>query len=1104
MNGNNVNTDPEIGQAVQIRNRLAVIKSIKTFGLSNTQGATNLVDVEYLDERHHPQTDTVLWEIESSARIIGTSSLPNVLEKSPDSPDVLRAFINANRWSRLNRLRTQANVEEEPLLSVWSSAIQVHGYQLEPVIRALEMPRVSMLLADGVGLGKTIQAGLILQELMLRRRIRRVLIVCPAMLQRQWQSELKRKFNLDFEIIDLEGTYDIKRKLGVDVNPWKAFPHIITSMDYLRSPDIKQQFKTASSAGTSSEADSINPPTAPWDMLIVDEAHNFAPQNSRRYNQRYRMLQEIRFLFEHRIFLTATPHNGKTISFTGLLELLDPVRFQIQARMDENDRTSLEEIKVRRLKSDICKHTFSAPFTDKIDVSEIPVGLDEKELEVYHAFRAYRKEVQKRLQQSGDAGKRWVGHFVFSVLTKRLLSSPHAFALTWQRHISRDRTEEDADAFTLTKNASTKAEETIQNDHERLNAEVDVVSYGGRWLDQCSLGMETVRDRVTNALTKLGISSGDDDGLFREHTDANLVDSKTDELVKWVKANLFNGRGKLRDDERLIIFTEYKETLEYLQKRFLKEGFDNNTLKMLYGGMRGEEFRSIQSEFEAEDAQVRLLLATDAASEGINMQNECRWVIHYDIPWSPTKLQQRNGRIWRHGQMRDVEVRYFRCDQDEDLDFLAKVAKKVENVREDLGSVEKVFIDAVHNHFQGKDEVFNTLQSDLLTTRTESFESQDLMAFDGDLIQSSSQRANRMLENTQDKLNISPGAVKSILTTASVIEGGVLEPVSANPGFFRLKSPPAWESVVKESLTTSKGSHRIEVFFDESLVTKDFDGRRLFKPKRNQDLLRLGHPVMQRALSTLRRQLYDPSGSNAIWRWTIAALDRSGFDALMIFHYTLTVTNELREPLHDETVSTVFRVDGNSLQSVESNFEHSVLNQRLVSIGSSDRLESLRRKLIPLWDSGDVGGHRVWLENYMSQIQKDRQLEFVAKAKEALTENKKAAKSAYQYRIKALEKRSEEKEYEKIARELNRAEAAEAQATMFADQQQETAQSLEELMNMMELIKVNINVTKEKLENELDNRLNNILPARYNIQSVRVLPLAVEYVVPVTAEELTS
>jgi SNF2 family DNA or RNA helicase len=234
MGTNSATNIPEVGQAVRVRNRLATVRSVEPYDSRDAQGLLNIVEVEYLDDYRLPEAEQLLWEVEATGKILGTTSLPSVDMYPPDSPNALAAFVNAHRWTRLNRLRNPADIDNEPLLGVWNSAIQVHPYQLEPVLRALAMPRVSLLLADGVGLGKTIQSGLVLEELLLRRRIRRVLVICPAMLQRQWKYELRRKFNLDFEVIDSDRTFQLRRTLGIDTNPWKAFPRIIASMDYLR------------------------------------------------------------------------------------------------------------------------------------------------------------------------------------------------------------------------------------------------------------------------------------------------------------------------------------------------------------------------------------------------------------------------------------------------------------------------------------------------------------------------------------------------------------------------------------------------------------------------------------------------------------------------------------------------------------------------------------------------------------------------------------------------------------------------------------------------------------------------------------------------------
>ena len=196
----------------------------------------------------------------------------------------------------------------------------MEDFQLVPLLKAMRMPRVSLLLADDVGLGKTIEAGMVLTELILRRRVRRILVVCPASLRSQWQQEMRDKFALDFDIVDRPATHALQKRLGLDANPWRTFPRAITSFDYLKQADVLEQFHTASRPAEGS-------PHLPWDLLIVDEAHNLAPSSLGEDSDASKMLQRITPWFEHRLFLTATPHNGHTRSFTGLLECLDPVRF---------------------------------------------------------------------------------------------------------------------------------------------------------------------------------------------------------------------------------------------------------------------------------------------------------------------------------------------------------------------------------------------------------------------------------------------------------------------------------------------------------------------------------------------------------------------------------------------------------------------------------------------------------------------------------------------------------------------------------------------------------------------------------------------------------
>ena len=259
------------------------------------------------------------------------------------------------------------------------------------------MPRVSLLLADGVGLGKTIQAGLVLEELLLRRRIRRILVLCPAMLQRQWQYELRRKFNLDFEVIDSRLDLPASPPPGHRHEPLESVPphHHVDGLP----ADARRAAAVPSGVGAGPDAETNGNRTtahAPWDLLIVDECHHFAPQSGSRASQRTRMLREIRFLFEHRLFASATPHNGKTVCFTGLLELLDPIRFQMTTEMDAKDKANLSEVRIRRLKDDINKQSLRPPFAEQLPPVELPLKLSPQESALYAALREYRKQGPSR------------------------------------------------------------------------------------------------------------------------------------------------------------------------------------------------------------------------------------------------------------------------------------------------------------------------------------------------------------------------------------------------------------------------------------------------------------------------------------------------------------------------------------------------------------------------------------------------------------------------------------------------------------------------------------------------------------------------------------
>ncbi len=430
--------NPQPGMHATVRNRRALISSVEV-AEGGADGRFHLVGIEYLDPDGVPD-DTLIWEREPRARLLEPHTLPDPTRDGPMPPVEFDALVRAIRWGALvpylDPDGREGPLRRLPLASPFQGAIQVEDYQLVPLLKAMRMPRVSLLLADDVGLGKTIEAGLILTELLLRRRIRRVLILCPASLRSQWRDEMREKFCLSFDVVDRPATHALQKRLGFDANPWRSFPRIITSYDYLKQEDVLEQFRSAWPPGRGAHL--------PWDLLVVDEAHNLMPAPIGEDSDLTRMLRQLAPLFEHRLFLTATPHNGHTRSFTGLLEMLDPVRFtRTSERLADREKDRVEQVLVRRLKSEINART-SPPRFGRRDLEAIPLRVDPRERSLSDAFDAFRARVRGLVARS-ERRDQLAGSFAVEVLGKRLLSCPVALADTWARYKQGLRGEESVD-----------------------------------------------------------------------------------------------------------------------------------------------------------------------------------------------------------------------------------------------------------------------------------------------------------------------------------------------------------------------------------------------------------------------------------------------------------------------------------------------------------------------------------------------------------------------------------------------------------------------------------------------------------------------------------
>lgn len=732
-------TAPEVGQLAIVRKRPFVVTEIipSAPGLGgNADRSSHLIRLSSVEDDGLGEELQVIWEMEPGTAVHEKSTLPG--PDSFDAPKRLQAFLDAVRWGAVSQ------ADDKALQSPFRSGIEVDEYQLDPVVRALSMPRVNLLIADDVGLGKTIEAGLVVQELILRHRVRSVLIVCPSSLQVQWQEEMRDKFGLEFRVIDSETISRLRRKRGIHVNPWTHFPRLITSIDFFKRERPLRTFRETLPAG--------DQPTYPraYDLLIVDEAHNVAPSGRGKYATDSMRTQAIRSLaphFEHKLFLSATPHNGYRESFAALLELLDSQRF---ARAVTPDRNQLDAIMVRRMKDELkLRWDGSRRFAERA-VRHLEVPYAEEERQAHRALQAYSG---LRLKNAVSDGERMAAEFVLKLLKKRLFSSPAAFAITLEKHA----------ATVGGRKAVAAANRDIENFSDDYASDEEYETEAGEVVGSASQALSPLSAEEKALLTQL-----------RDYAaKATLrADCKAQTLIDWLKTHLRpSGRW---NEERVILFTEYRATQKWLYDLLAREGFaEEGRLEMIYGGMPNDQREPIKAAFQAHprESAVRILLATDAASEGVNLQNHCSKLIHIEIPWNPNRMEQRNGRVDRHGQKADeVHIHHFVGkgfdtakisgkvgDLEADLEFLFRAARKVETIREDLGKVGPVIASQVEEAMLGR-------RTRLDTTRAEQEAEpvRRMLKFERKLREQLEKLASQLHE-TQHELNLTPEHIENVV-----------------------------------------------------------------------------------------------------------------------------------------------------------------------------------------------------------------------------------------------------------------------------------------------------------------------------------------------------
>lgn len=664
--------DIEPGQIVRVRSRQYLVEDIIP---SEFPDGDTRVRLACLDDDSQGQPLEVFWEREVDAKVLGKPSWQDVASRGFDKPKYFSAYLHTLRWNCVTS--TKPNLFQAP----YRAGIEVKAYQLEPLRKALQMPRVSLFIADDVGLGKTIEAGLILREMLIRQKIRRVVIACPPSVVRQWQEEMENRFGLLFQIFDRDFVASRRQERGYSVNPWRTHNRFIISHALLRDEAYAAPLR-----------DWLED-FSPGSLLILDEAHNAAPSSGARYaidSQLTKVTRELAPKFEHKLFLSATPHNGHSNSFSALLEILDPQRF---CRGVPASKESLEAVLVRRLKQDLREIGVSDfPKREVIPFRIDGLPIDAPELKLARLLQEYRKLREAGLKDQPKSVQTAFA-LVMTNLQKRLLSSIEAFSRTLKVHrksilnkVTKEEERLSQKRLTLLKESPSSDDEQSSLSEEEVQAEED-----------------SQMMKATSSISG-GISQQELDLLDQMETLAESSryrpDPRIEELKKWIKKNQcpeLGISGAVWENRRVLIFTEYTDTKRYLEEQLeriiISTDKAQERISTFHGGMGDDRRETIKTAFNTDPAQhpLRILIATDAAREGVNLQNHCADIFHFDVPWNPSRMEQRNGRIDRKLQ-REKEVRcyYFVLPQRPEDRVLDVLVRKLDTIHKELGSVTPV------------------------------------------------------------------------------------------------------------------------------------------------------------------------------------------------------------------------------------------------------------------------------------------------------------------------------------------------------------------------------------------------------------------------------
>jgi superfamily II DNA or RNA helicase len=618
---------------------------------------TEAVKLTYKDSAGHLHNEILLRDREASIEIVTPSSLWRF-----DGDGALFRLVSEAYRLHLAHLF-------DSLLAVHSSLVEPLPHQITAVYSDMLIRQpLRFLLADDPGAGKTIMSGLLIKELLMRGDVQRCLVVAPGSLVEQWQDELSSRFHLPFEIV----TND-KLETHHANNWFQANELVIARLDKLsRDESIQAELERSD-----------------WDLIIMDEAHKLSATFSGGeifYTKRYKLAQLLGKITRHFLLLTATPHNGKEEDFQLFMALLDADRFE--GRFRNGVHTADASDLMRRLVKEKLLTFDATPLFPERKAATIAYTLSDAEAELYEEVTTYVRQEFNRAEALENNGRKGTVGFALTILQRRLASSPEAIYQSLRRR--RERLQARLN----------NEQQRRPNAYALLSDEPRLPLYSADDLDdlddapdsEIEAAEEQVVDQASAARTiaelEIEIAMLEQLESVALHVRRSGKDRKWDELSQLLQSQEILGataprRAATQHQRKLVIFTEHRDTLNYLHNRIRVLLGNEDAVVTIHGSMSREERKKAQARF-TQDPETQILIATDTAGEGINRQR-AHLMVNYDLPWNPNRLEQRFGRIHRIGQTEVCHLWNSVAEGTREGDVYARLLKKLEEERKALG-----------------------------------------------------------------------------------------------------------------------------------------------------------------------------------------------------------------------------------------------------------------------------------------------------------------------------------------------------------------------------------------------------------------------------------